>query len=207
MASNSQSSTKEAGQVHRWNTADTITAVRMAASCFLLFLPLGSVRFLAVYTLAGLTDALDGWLARKTGTASPFGARLDSIADLLFYGILILWLFPVLWKVFPGTIWYAVAAILLVRLSVYATAYYKYHRFAALHTWLNKLTGVAVFLLPYALATSLGVGYGWAVCLLALAAAAEELMIHLCRAEYCAARKSFFRVDREELQKWKEYGR
>ena len=72
----------------------------MVTALFLLFLPLGSVRFLAVYTLAGLTDALDGWLARKTGTASPFGARLDSIADLLFYGILILWLFPVLWKSF-----------------------------------------------------------------------------------------------------------
>ena len=206
MASNSQSSTK-AGQVHRWNTADTVTALRMVTALFLLFLPLGSVRFLAVYTLAGLTDALNGWLARKTGTASPFGARLDSIADLLLYVVLMLRLFHVLWKVFPGTIWYAVAAIVLVRLAAYAVAFCKYHRFAALHTWLNKLTGVAVFLLPYALATSLGVGYGWAVCLLALAAAAEELMIHLCRAEYCADRKSFFRVDREELQKWKEYGR
>ena len=199
MASNSQSSTKKAGQVHRWNTADTITAVRMAASCFLLFLPMGSVRFLAAYTLAGLTDALDGWLARKTGTASPFGARLDSIADLLLYGVLMLRLFPVLWKIFPGTIWYAVAAIVLVRLAAYAVAFHKYHQIAALHTWLNKLTGVAVFLLPYVLAVSAGIAYGWAVCLLALAATVEELMIHLCRAEYCADRKSFFRVDLEEL--------
>ena len=171
----------------------------MAASCFLLFLPLGSVRFLAAYTLAGLTDALDGWLARKTGTASPFGARLDSIADLLLYGILMLRLFPVLWKIFPGTIWYAVAAIVLVRLAAYAVAFHKYHQIAALHTWLNKLTGVAVFLLPYVLAVSAGIAYGWAVCLLALAAAVEELMIHLFRAEYSPNRKSFFRVDLEEL--------
>ena len=195
MASNSQSSTKEAGQAHRWNTADTVTALRMVTALFLLFLPLGSVRFLAVYTIAGLTDVLDGWLARKTGTASPFGARLDSIADLLFYGILILRLFPVLWKSFPVTIWYAVAAIVLVRLAAYGVAAVRYHRFAALHTWLNKLTGLAVFLLPYALATSLGVGYGWAVCLLALAASAEELMIHLCRTEYCPDRKSFFALE------------
>ena len=79
--------------------------------------------------------------------------------------------------------------------AFYATAYYKYHRFAALHTWLNKLTGVAVFLLPYALATSAGIVYGWAVCLLALAASAEELMIHLCRTEYCPDRKSFFALE------------
>ena len=123
------SSTKEAG-THRWNTADTITSVRIVASLFLLFPPLGSVWFLTVYTIAGLTDALDGWMARRTGTASQFGARLDSAADLLFYGVLILRLFPVLWQSFPVTIRYAVAAIVLVRLSAYATAYYKYHQFA-----------------------------------------------------------------------------
>ena len=75
-------------QVHRWNIADTITSVRIAASLLLLFLPLHSVGFFAIYTLTGLSDALDGWLARKTGTASDFGARLDSIADLLFYAVL-----------------------------------------------------------------------------------------------------------------------
>ena len=190
-AVNSNHSLIKAGQAHRWNTADTVTSVRMAASLFLLFLPLGSVRFLAVYTIAGLTDVLDGWLARKTGKASPFGARLDSIADLLFFGVLMLRLFPVLWKLFPRTIWYAVAAIVLVRLAAYAVALCKYHRFAALHTWLNKLTGAAVFLLPYALAVSAGIAYGWAVCFLALAASAEELLIHLCRTEYCPDRKSF----------------
>ena len=67
-------------QVHKRNTADSITAARMALSLILLVPSLRSAGFLAVYTLAGLTDALDGWLARKTGTASAFGARLDSIA-------------------------------------------------------------------------------------------------------------------------------
>lgn len=59
---------------HKWNMADTVTTLRIAASVVLLFLPLPSAGFLGVYTLAGLTDALDGWLARKTGTASEFGA-------------------------------------------------------------------------------------------------------------------------------------
>lgn len=173
----------------------------MAASLFLLFLPPVSVGFLAVYTLAGLTDVLDGWLARKTGTASPFGARLDSAADLLFYGILLFRLFPVLRQRMPVGIWYAVAAVVLVRLAAYAVAFCKYRQFAALHTRLNKLTGAAVFLLPYVLAVSAGGPYSWAVCLLALAAAAEELLIHLFRAEYCPDRKSFFGVDMEEIQK------
>lgn len=179
-------------QIHHWNAADTVTSLRMAASLILLILPLRSAWFLVVYTLAGLTDALDGWLARKTGTVSEFGARLDSVADLLFYGILLLRLFPVLRQALPVTIWYAVAVILLVRLTAYAVAAAKYHCFASLHTWLNKLTGGAVFLLPYALVLSSGIAYSWFVCILALAAAVEELVMHLCRNEYRADRKTIF---------------
>ena len=179
-------------QVHKWNTVDTITSARIAASLFLLFLPLRSAGFLVVYTLTGLTDALDGWLARKTGTASDFGAKLDSMADLLFYAVLLLRLFPVLWQALPAAIWYAVAGIFLTRLAAYAAAAIKYHCFASLHTWLNKLTGIGVFLLPYVFAVSTGVGYSWAVCVLAFAASLEELAIHLCRKDYCADRKSIF---------------
>lgn len=178
---------------HKWNMADTVTTLRIAASVFLLFLPLSSAGFLGVYTLAGLTDALDGWLARKTGTASEFGARLDSIADLLFYAVLLLRLFPVLRQMLPAAIWYAVAGILLVRLAAYATAAVKYHRFAALHTWLNKLTGASIFLLPYVLAVSSGVGYSWAVCGFAFAASLEECVIHFCQPDYQADRRFVFR--------------
>ena len=184
-------------QVHPWNAADTITAVRMAASLILLIFPLRSAWFLAVYTLAGLTDALDGWLARKTGTASAFGARLDSIADLLFYGVLLLRLFPVLRQALPVSVWYVVTAVALVRMVAYAVAAVKYHRFASLHTRLNKLTGGAIFLLPYILAISTGVVYSWTVCALACAASLEELAIHLRQKRYCADVKSILQLARE----------
>lgn len=174
----------------KWNIADTITSVRMVSSLFLLFLPLHSAGFLAVYTFTGLTDILDGWLARKKGIATDFGARLDSIADLMFYGVVLLRLFPVLWQTLPVAIWYAVAVIFLVRLAAYAVAAVKYHRFASLHTWLNKLTGIGVFLLPYVLAVSTGIVYSWAVCILAFSASLEELAIHFYRKEYQADRKS-----------------
>ena len=91
-------------QRHKWNAADTITSVRIALSLFLPFLPLRSAGFFAAYTVTGLTDVLDGWLARRTGTTSQFGARLDSIADLLFYGVLLFRLFPVLWQTLPVSI-------------------------------------------------------------------------------------------------------
>lgn len=181
---------------HQWNIADDMTLVRMAASVLLFFLSLGSCWFFLAYTIAGLTDALDGWLARRTGKASEFGAKLDSVADLLFYGVLLVRFFPVLWRSLPGEIWFAVTAVVLIRLASYIVAAVKYRRFAALHTWLNKLTGFGVFLLPFMLAFTDGVAYGWTVCALALAASAEELAIHLSWNNYCANRKSILLEER-----------
>ena len=179
------------GEAHRWSTADSLTAVRIAASICMLF-PLEASAFLVLYTLAGVTDALDGWLARRSGTASDFGAKLDSGADLLFYGVLLYRLFPVLWQRMPVEIWYAVGAIVIIRLGAYITAAVRFHRFAALHTWLNKLTGAAVFGIPYVLAASSGVGYCWAVCALAFLSSLEELLMHLRWGDYRAGRKSIF---------------
>ena len=117
------------------------------------------------------------------------------MADLLFYGVLLVRLMPILWQTLPKTIWYVVTIALIVRLSSYATAMLKYRRFASLHTWLNKLTGGAVFFLPYVILSTIGVIYSWAVCALALVSSAEELLIHLCLKDYCANRKSIFQVD------------
>lgn len=182
---------KKFKNTHEWNMADTVTTMRMGASVFLLFLSLEKWWFLVVYTFAGLTDILDGWIARKSQSASEFGAKLDSIADLLFYGVLLFRLFPLLFRILPREMWYAVLGIIAMRLVSYAVAAVKYHRFASLHTWLNKLTGAAVFLLPYVLFSALNVIYCWAVCSLAFAASAEELAIHLFRADYIPERKTF----------------
>ena len=163
---------KHTPDTHRWTAADSVTAARMAASLALLFLPVSSVSFLTVYTFAGLTDALDGFLA-----------RLDSAADLLSFGVSLLRLFPLLRRTQPVGIWYAVGIVLLVRLASYAVAAVRFRRFDALHTRLNKLTGAAVFLLPYVLTVSDGVRYCRFVCLLALAASVQELALQLCRSK------------------------
>ena len=163
-----------------WSAADSITLVRIAASALLLVLPWRSAAFFAVYTVAGLSDALDGWVARKTGTASDFGARLDSASDLVFFAVLLVRLLPELWPVMPGMLRGAVGVVALVRLAAYAAAALRHGRFVALHTRLNKLTGAAVFLLPYVLPGPAALAYSWAVCALALAAALQEGFLHLC---------------------------
>ena len=38
---------------------------------------------LVLFVIAGITDHLDGYIARKTGSTSTFGALLDLVADKL----------------------------------------------------------------------------------------------------------------------------
>lgn len=180
---------------HKWNAADTVTSIRIIGSVFLLFPAVGSSLFLLVYTLVGLTDILDGWIARKWNITSEFGSKLDSIADLLFYTIMMLRILPILLERMPMGVWCMLAGILLIRLISYAVAAFKYRRFASLHTLLNKLTGAAVFLLPYMLFFSKGVAYGYTICVIAIVASLEELAIHLFGKEYRAHAKMFFRKE------------
>ena len=61
--------------------ANLITATRIFCSIALLFCQPFSPLFIVVYLVAGFTDMIDGVVARRTNTASEFGAKLDTAAD------------------------------------------------------------------------------------------------------------------------------
>lgn len=169
-----------------------ITAFRIVGTLFLIFtVPLSPVFYL-IYTLCGLSDVLDGWIARATNSTSDFGSKLDSVADLLFYAVMLIKLLPALWRLLPVWIWYVVGGILLLRIASYITVAVKFQRFAAVHTRMNKLTGAAVFLIPYFLALPCAVVYSLAVCVIAGIASAQELLLHLFRDEYRTNHKALF---------------
>ena len=86
---------------YKRNAANIITLLRITGTLLLACLRPLSAPFLWVYGLTGLTDVLDGWIARKTKTAGDFGARLDSAADLLFFAAAALKIVPILWKLLP----------------------------------------------------------------------------------------------------------
>ena len=171
-----------------------LTAVRIAgAVCLLFAMPL-SVFFYAVYTVSGVSDALDGFTARLTKSTSEFGAKLDSAADLIFYAVMLLKILPLLISMLPGQIWYCVAAVCAIRLCSYILALVKFHRFSALHTFLNKLTGLMLFFVPYLMETRAITGYCIAVCVASGLSSLEELFIHIISKDYNPERKSIFLI-------------
>jgi phosphatidylglycerophosphate synthase len=75
--------------------ANLITGVRILCSFALLFCQPFSLSFIVFYLVAGFTDMIDGAVARKTGTTSEFGAKLDTVADFVFVAVC-------LWKLLPS---------------------------------------------------------------------------------------------------------
>ncbi len=69
--------------------ANIITGFRIMFSILLLMFPAFSSGFYAMYLVGGITDMIDGAVARKTNSVSSFGSRLDSLADFIFMSFVI----------------------------------------------------------------------------------------------------------------------
>ena len=129
--------------------ANIITGVRIVCSIALLFVPVFSSGFYALYLIAGFSDMIDGLVARKTGTVSEFGSKFDTAADFVLVAVCLIKLLPVLdipvWLI----VWIAVIA--LIKAINIISGYVMHKEFVAVHTVMNKVTGVLLFILPLTL--------------------------------------------------------
>ena len=76
--------------------ANGITFFRILCSLALVFCTPLSLPFFVFYAVAGLSDIFDGLIARKTNTATKFGAKLDTFADIVFAVVCLIKLLSVL---------------------------------------------------------------------------------------------------------------
>ena len=126
--------------------ANTITLFRIAAGIVLLFCPVFSPAFYVFYIAAGLSDMLDGFAARKTDTVSELGARLDAIADFVFVVVCLIKLLPVL--SLPAGLYIWIGIIALIKFVNIVSGFAVQKKLVAVHSVMNKATGVLLFLLP-----------------------------------------------------------
>ena len=126
--------------------ANILTCVRILGSMLLLFVPVFSVVFYSVYLLCGFTDMIDGTVARKTNSASRFGEKLDTAADIVFVAAALIRFLPKL--PIPLWLWIWGGGVAAIRIGNILLGYVFRKEFAAFHTILNKVTGLLLFLLP-----------------------------------------------------------
>ena len=126
-----------------------ITTCRIICSILMLFTPELSTLFFVLYLLCGLTDMVDGTIARKTNTESAFGARLDTIADLIFVVVSFVKLLPVIH--IPKWLWLWILGIAIIKISNIIWGFICKKKLVVEHTIMNKITGLLLFLLPLTL--------------------------------------------------------
>ena len=122
---------------------------RILGSILMLFFPVFSVSFYALYLFCGVTDMVDGTIARKTGAVSAFGEKLDSFADLLFVVVSLIKFLPAI--DIPVWLWFWGMIIVGIKVCNIAWGIIFTKKFITLHTMMNKLTGLLLFLLPLTL--------------------------------------------------------
>ncbi|WP_342546787.1 CDP-alcohol phosphatidyltransferase family protein [Paenibacillus sp. FSL P2-0089] len=158
-----------------------ITLSRIGLALLLLYLaPLGT-GFTLVYLLCGITDMLDGLIARMTGTVSSFGAKLDSVADMTLAGTALYTLYPFLGLTLGLILWIALIAV--IRGASILTALRKFSTYGSIHTYGNKLAGLLLFLTPLLLPYVNQAIWTIVVCLVATLSAIEELILLLISSE------------------------
>ena len=115
---------------------------------------------------------IDGAVARKTGTVSEFGSRLDTIADIVFAAVCLIKVLPVLDV--PVWLYVWVAIIVFIKAANIAVGYIRQKEFISIHSVLNKVTGLLLFAFPLTLAF-IDLRYSApVVCMVTTAAAIQE---------------------------------
>ena len=152
--------------------ANIITGFRILGTIVLLFLPVFSLEFYVTYLFCGFSDMIDGVVARKTNSNSSFGAKFDTVADLVFMIGVCCKLLPEI--LIPRWIWVWITLIAVVKLSNIIWGLIRRKSFISVHSILNKVTGLILFLLPLTM-QFLDPKYSFpAICLIATIAAVQE---------------------------------
>ena len=152
--------------------ANVITGRRILSSAILFFVPVFSLVFYGCYLVAGFTDMIDGAIARKLGTESEFGSKLDTIADMVFVVAAAYKMLPVM--EIPRGIWIWIGVIALIKIINIISGFVVAKQFVSVHSVANKITGLLVFVLPLTMEVVELRYSALAVCAVATFAAIQE---------------------------------
>lgn len=156
--------------------ANALTSLRILCGLLLLFFPAFSPWYNTFYLLGGFTDAIDGTVARRLGTETEFGAKLDTVADFVFLSAVIIKLIGALW--IPVWLLAWIGIITAIKLSGVILGAIKRRRLVSVHSTINKVCGIATFIVLF----FIGWDFPWqakavltiAVCVMATIAAIHE---------------------------------
>lgn len=146
----------------RFKPANAVTLSRglLIAPIFGLLLAGRTTAALGVYVGAALTDLVDGWLARRQGQSSAFGAQLDAVVDNLF-SLGILGFLALTYPELTSRQWLACAILFGGPIAYLAVSWLMTRRLMMFHVWSAKVGAVLLFSLWPAIALTDWEGWLW----------------------------------------------
>lgn len=169
-----------------------ISVFRIFASISMLFIEPFSAVFILIYIFCGASDILDGYIARKHNICSRRGAVIDSLADLIFCIALLYIILPYL----NLQIWLIalIAAIIIIKIASLIVGFIRFRSFAMLHTYLNKFSGIFLFICIFIYLLFHNSIYITISVFPAAISALEELYINIVSSEHNKNIKSFLNL-------------
>lgn len=152
-----------------------LSFIRIIFSLLLFFTKPLSYLFFIIYLICSISDVLDGYVTRKYNLVTDFGAKLDSIADMTMFLSLIIVLLPVL--NFTLEIYVLILIIVILKIASAIYCYIKFEKLSTIHSYLNKITGLLIILIPVLLIFAPSENLIAIICIIATIAAIEEFLI------------------------------
>lgn len=180
----------------RFQLPDLLTALRLIAAPILWVFALLRLRYaLAIgLAIAGLTDVLDGFFARRMHHTTRTGSQLDSIADMTLFISIVIWLLmlrPDLFRDY-GEVLIAWSVLGIITLLV---GWIRFRRIGNLHLYTAKAAGVIgyFFALYMIMFDGPAAPFFWLAIGAAFVATTESLLVLLLRSRVDESAGSLFR--------------
>lgn len=154
------------------NVANYISVSRIIMSIILFVTETFSIAFYIIYIYCGISDMLDGFIARKSKNESKIGARLDSTSDIIFVIVAMIKILPVLNLTNRIIIW--VVFIVFIKIVNVTCSYIYYKKILLPHTIANKITGFILFIIPFIIINTNPIIFEIIICGIATFAAVQE---------------------------------
>ncbi|PIN80304.1 hypothetical protein COV11_04290 [Candidatus Woesearchaeota archaeon CG10_big_fil_rev_8_21_14_0_10_30_7] len=110
-----------------------------------LFLFQNKTMFSIIFVLIGLTDVFDGFFARLLNQQTNYGAKLDTVADIVLTSSIIVW-FVMLFPEFFKTQLVLSLTLISVFVLVIMFHFVRHKSLGSLHLWSSKFFAVMLFL-------------------------------------------------------------
>ncbi len=123
-----------------------ITGYRILCSILMMLFSVFSIWFCVLYLLCGISDMIDGAVARWTNTATEFGSGFDTVADLIFVAVSLVKILPILH--IPIWLWIWITVIAIIKIGNIIWGLVCRRKLTYLHTSMNRITGLLLFMMP-----------------------------------------------------------